>query len=133
MCVEGFQLVPQPWYRVHCVKLGFPELLGEISRGLINLQILVEFCIVRILFTCSKQRGLPALPAVRSKKPQWVKQDRYVFLSFKRHLDLEIVRQGSTIYGVLIQWNCINQASTEKQKANRKYRQIYVEFPMEYI
>lgn len=35
--------MPQPLYGVQCVKVGFPELLGEVDRGFINLQILVLY------------------------------------------------------------------------------------------
>lgn len=59
--------MPQPLFGVQCVKVRFPELLGEVDRGFIILQILVEFCIVWNFFPCSKQRRLPVPPEVKNK------------------------------------------------------------------
>lgn len=57
--------------------------------GFISLQILVEFCRVRNLLPCSKQRGLSDPPVVTNKNHNGL--NRLLFLSSKRHLDLEVV------------------------------------------
>lgn len=51
----------------HAVLGRVPSTPRGNGQGIHQLQILVEFCIVGDLFTCSKQSGLPAPPEVKNK------------------------------------------------------------------